>query len=259
MGFEAVHEQLSLMQELGIPFNIHGEIPTLDGQTPVRGNEREGLFYKTEGLRLRESYPGLRIVCEHITTKEAVDFVKKYDNTFATITPQHFMLDDMALNHKAMVNGEWYNYAIQLGFFPSMLCMPVLKNIEHVNALWDAIIWQYENQEKKFFLGTDTAYHQGTAKYSEGCSCGVFNSPVALEMYYMVFNLLNKRKPGIIDDFQRFASNIGSSFYNIQAQPKKIIAIVKNSKTVPTTYGDVVSPFAGQALPFEAIDVTSFV
>ena len=236
---------------------MHGEIPTIDGENPVRGEERERIFYETEAKELLTWYTG-PIVCEHITTETAVNFVKKYDNVMATITPQHLLLNDMALFHKVKIKNEWYQFAIKMGMMPSMMCMPVLKLQYHVNALWQALIWQYRTQSKKFFLGTDTAYHTHENKYKEECACGVFNSPLAIEMYYMVFKYLNTGMcPGIIDDFQRFTSDIAIEFYKLTERiPSKTFAIIRNQNKIESVYGEAIPPFAGETLPFQLIDVS---
>lgn len=261
LGFEKVRRQLDCMMEYKIPFCIHGETPTIDGNTPVPGKEREPLFYDTEGVNLMKFYTG-PVVCEHITTRRAVEFVKDHENVRATITPHHLLFDEMAKEHKAHTYEDWYRYAIQLGMFPSMQCMPVLKELQNVNALWEALIWQYQTKAEKFMLGTDTAFHGSKAKYTEGCSCGVFNSPVALEMYYMVFRRLEQFAPGIVDDLQRFASDIGAGFYRIGERiPYKMVAIINHPNPIPSSFevGEddfVISPFAGEVLPWKAVDVT---
>lgn len=266
LGFEKVRRQLDCMMEYGVPFCIHGETPTADGINPIPGKRREPLFYETEGVNLMKFYDG-PVVCEHITTKTATDFVKTYGNVKATITPHHLVFDEMAKEHKAHTYEDWYRYAIQLGMFPSLQCMPVLKEPENVNALWDALLWQAQTKASKFMLGTDTAYHGSKAKYTEGCACGVFNTPIALEMYYMVYRRLEQFLPGITADFQRFASDIGVEFYRIKERvPFKVVAIINHPNPVPKSFrveGDdfveddfVASPFAGETLPWKAVDVT---
>jgi dihydroorotase len=117
-GFEAVRPQLECMARLKIPFNIHGEIPTLDGENPVKGAEREGLFYTTEAKELLKWYDG-PVVAEHITTDTAVRFVKQYDNVIGTITPQHLLLNDMAIFHKVKAANDCISTRFSLAYFPA--------------------------------------------------------------------------------------------------------------------------------------------
>ncbi len=257
-GFAKLRAQLECMNDLKITFNMHGEIPTIDGINPVPGGEREPLFYRTEGEELLQWYTG-PIVAEHITTWEGVEFTKRYDNVVATLTPQHCLLSNMAIFHKVKANNDWYNYAIKMGLCPSMICAPVLKEQTQVAAIWQALIWQYRQKKKKFFKGTDTAHHPPHGKYKEECDCGVYNSPIQMEMYYMLFKYLDTYScKGIMDDFQRFMSDIGMEFYGITGKvTNKTIAIVRTPNKIEAEYGGAVPPFAGETLPWKAIDITA--
>jgi dihydroorotase len=255
--FSEVQPQLELMNELKIPFSLHGETPTKDGKNCVHRDLREPVFYTEIMHNLMKWYTTGPIIAEHISTRKACDFVKEHVNVYATVTPQHALFTNDAIFHKMKVAGDWYETDIKMALYPSMVCMPVLKPVEDLQAIWQILVWQHENQLKKVFLGDDTAFHLPENKYTEGCACGVFNSPVSLEMYFMLFNYLHKRIPGFLDSFQAFASDTGLEVYGIQ--PKAIfkrVAIVRTPYKVHKEYHGAVPPFSGQTLPWKAIDVT---
>ncbi len=253
-----VRAQLEYMSDSGVRFSLHGETPTSDGKTCVHRDKREPVFYSSEGESLLKWYRG-PVIAEHISTGIGAQFVKSYPNVYATVTPQHMLFNNDAIFHKMKVDGDWYFPEIAMGLRPSMVCMPVLKHPEELEAIWDLLSWQYNTQARKVFLGDDTAWHPAEKKYIEGCACGVFNSPVSLEMYYMAFKMLDaKFTPGILSDFQRFTSDIGLGVYGIQpSKTYKRIAIVRTPNQVADQYHGAVPPFAGEILPWKAFDITN--
>ncbi len=180
---------LETMQRIGMPLLVHGEVTNPE----VDIFDREAVFVETVLAPVVRDFPGLKVVCEHITTDEAAGFVLgSPDTVAATITPHH-----LQCNRNAMFQG---------GIRPHLYCLPVLKREKHRLALRKAAT----SGSPKFFLGTDSAPHSVGAKES-ACGCaGVFNAPVALEAYAMVFD-----EEGALDKFEAFASEHGARFYGL--------------------------------------------
>ncbi len=177
------------MQAIGMPLLIHGEVTDHD----IDIFDREAVFIDRTLSAIVRDFPGLKIVFEHITTKDAVDFVTDTGpNIAATITPQH-----LHINRNAMFAG---------GIRPHAYCLPVAKREVHRLALRAAAI----SANPKFFLGTDSAPHTVEAKEA-ACGCaGIFNAPYALESYAMVFD-----EEGALDRLEDFASVFGPRFYGL--------------------------------------------
>ena len=184
-----VYRVLERMQAIGMPLLIHGEVA--DQETDVF--DREKAFIDRVLVRLRADFPALRIVLEHITTAEAVDYVQHAEGPIgATITAHHLMI-----NRNAMFAG---------GIRPHMFCLPVAKREGHRLALRDAAT----SGDPRFFLGTDSAPHLVRDKES-ACGCaGIFTAPVALELYAQVFE-----EEGALDRLEAFASLNGARFYGL--------------------------------------------
>ena len=180
---------LERMERIGMPLLIHGEVTDHD----VDIFDREAVFIERTLAPLVRDLPGLRIVFEHITTAEAVQFVESAGpNLGATITPQH-----LHINRNAMLVG---------GIRPHAYCLPVAKREHHRLALRRAAT----SGSAKYFLGTDTAPHARSAKEAD-CGCaGIFNAPYALESYAAVFDA-----EGALDRFEAFASENGPRFYGL--------------------------------------------
>lgn len=181
---------LDTLQTLGMPLLIHGE--STDPAVDVF--DREAVFIERTLEPLLARFPALKVVLEHITTRQAVDYVSadKSGRLAATITPQHLML-----NRNAMFTG---------GLRPHHYCLPVLKREEHRLALRRAAT----SGSPAFFLGTDSAPHERTAKEA-ACGCaGIFSAPIALECYATVFDQENA-----LDRLAAFASEHGSRFYGL--------------------------------------------
>lgn len=247
-GFYEVRDVLEEMQKLGIPLLIHGETPELNGEV-VGDFKREKVFMETELVALVKEFPRLRIVLEHITTKAAVDFVMAHTNVIATITPQHCLLDDRALFNGLAFKERTQNYTLkQGGMNPSLMCRPILKDVADVYAIQAALIRQAREGGRKFYLGTDTAPHMSENKYKEGCACGMFTAPIALEMYAIAFEQM-----GILDHLQVFASDIAAEFYGIKdVLPRKKIILSPEPQLVQSSYDGIVTPFAGMEIPWTA-------
>jgi dihydroorotase len=201
------------MQSVGMPLLVHGEVTTAE----IDIFDREQVFIDTILSPLVASYPDLSIVLEHITTKNAVDFVMSAgDNVGATITAHHLMY-----NRNDMLVG---------GIKPHYYCLPILKRNIHQQALRAAAT----SGNKKFFLGTDSAPHAQGAKES-ACGCaGVYSSFAAIELYAEVFEEENA-----LDNLEAFASLNGANFYQLPINTDKI-TLTKESWKVPETmtFGD---------------------
>jgi dihydroorotase len=216
---------LEAMQAIDMPLLIHGEVTDHD----VDIFDRERVFIERTLEPLVRDFPELRIVFEHITTKEAVEFVAASGpNVAATITPQH-----LHINRNAMFAG---------GIRPHAYCLPVAKRELHRLALRKAAT----AGSPKFFLGTDSAPHAVSAKES-ACGCaGIFNAPYALESYAAVFE-----EEGALDKFEGFASLHGPTFYRLPVN-EDMVTLRKAAAPVPESIecaGMPVVPFhAGETL-----------
>jgi len=185
---------LRRMEELHVPLLVHGEVvdPAVD---PF---DREKEFLSRELVPLLAALPALRVVLEHVTTKEAVDFVlAQGPNVAATITPQHLLYDRSAL--------------FQGGLRPHMYCLPVLKRGNpHRTALLGAI----KSKSPKFFLGTDSAPHYQSDKEKD-CGCaGCFSAMTAIELYAEAFDQVDA-----LDGLEAFACHNGADFYRLPRCP----------------------------------------
>lgn len=185
----AIAPVLERMQKIGMPLLVHGEVTAAE----IDIFDREARFIETVLEPLRQQFPALKVVCEHITTKEAADYVLAgNDNLAATVTPQHLMF-----NRNHMLVG---------GIRPHLYCLPILKRNLHQEALRSAVA----SGHPRFFLGTDTAPHTRDRKESS-CGCaGVFNAPTMLAAYATVFEQL-----GALEHFAAFCSENGPRFYGL--------------------------------------------
>lgn len=185
-----IYPVLYTMQCIGLPLLVHGELSISD----IDIFDREARFIEQVMVPIRYHFPELKIVFEHITTKEAVDYVMDSDQFLgATITPQHLMFNR--------------NHMLIEGIRPHLYCMPILKRKIHQEALRTAIASGFN----RFFLGTDTAPHTRNSKESH-CGCaGVFNAPGALLAYATVFEEMNA-----MTYFEDFCSLNGPRFYGLK-------------------------------------------
>jgi dihydroorotase len=197
---------LEAMQEAGLPLLLHGEVTDVD----VDVFDREAVFIERHLAPLIERLPDLRIVLEHVTTRQAVDFVRTAPKRVgATITVHHLLL-----NRNAMFVG---------GLRPHHYCLPIIKREDHRRALVEAAT----SGDPKFFLGTDSAPHPRGAKESD-CGCaGIYSAPAALELYAEVFDAA-----GALDRLEAFASVHGPDFYGLPRN-EGYITIARRAWTVP--------------------------
>jgi dihydroorotase len=216
---------LERMAAIGLPLCVHGEVA--DPEVDVF--DREAVFIERVLAPLLDDLPGLRVVFEHATTRDAVQFVEAMGDTVAaTITPQH-----LHINRNALFAG---------GLRPHAYCLPVAKREEHRLALRKAAT----SGSPRFFLGTDSAPHDKAAKESS-CGCaGIFNAPFALESYAAVFD-----GEGALDKLEGFASEHGSRFYGLPFN-EDTVTLERAAHQVPEVIdacGVPVVPFhAGQTL-----------
>ena len=222
---------LERMAQIGMVLCVHGEVTDAD----VDVFDREAEFIDRVLAPLVADLPDLKVVFEHITTAQAVEFVTQAGpNVAATITPQH-----LHINRNAMLVG---------GIRPHAYCLPVAKRELHRLALRAAAT----SGSPKFFLGTDSAPHDRAAKES-ACGCaGIFNAPFALESYLAVFE-----EEGAINRFEGFASLHGPDFYGLPRNGTQV-TLVREPHVVPDSIdaaGTPVVPFhAGETLDWKLKD-----
>jgi dihydroorotase len=216
-----IRDVLERMADIGMVLCVHGEVT--DPEVDVF--DREAVFIDRVLAPLRHELPELKVVFEHVTTAEAVQFVESADSSVAaTITPQH-----LHINRNAMLVG---------GIRPHAYCLPVAKRERHRQALRKAAT----SGSAKFFLGTDSAPHLRGAKES-ACGCaGIFNAPFALESYLTVFEA-----EGAMDKFAAFASENGPQFYGL-ALNDGTLTLVREPCEVPDEIAGVVPFHAGEML-----------
>ena len=187
---------LEAMADIGMPLLIHGEVT----DTNIDIFDREKFFIDKKLDFICKKLPDLKITLEHITTKEATQYVKEGNkNLAASITPHH-----LALNRNALFVG---------GIRPHNYCLPILKRETHRTALLEAAV----NGNPKFFLGTDTAPHLAKDKESS-CGCaGIFNATYTLPILAQIFEEQNS-----INYLENFVSRNGAKHYNLCLNKKKI-------------------------------------
>jgi dihydroorotase len=222
-----IHPALERMERIGMLLCVHGEVT----DPAVDVFDREAVFIERVLEPLTRQFPALKIVFEHITTAEAVQFVESSGaNVGATITPQHLII-----NRNAIFSG---------GLRPHAYCLPVAKREQHRLAVRKAAT----SGSPKFFLGTDSAPHMREAKES-GCGCaGIFNAPFALESYATVFE-----EEGALDRLEAFASINGARFYGLPLNEGSI-TLEQVETLVPDAIGGVVPFHAGETLRWRMAD-----
>jgi dihydroorotase len=220
-----IRPALAAMERIGMPLLVHGEVT----DPAVDIFDREAVFIERVMIGIIADFPALKVVFEHITTKDAADFVMAGGpNLAATITPQH-----LHINRNAMFAG---------GIRPHAYCLPVAKRELHRLALRAAAT----SRSPKFFLGTDSAPHAVAAKEA-ACGCaGIFNAPFALESYVTVFD-----EEGALDRFEAFASLNGPAFYGLPVNPGRVM-LERKPVVIPAVIdanGTSIVPFhAGETL-----------
>ena len=199
---------LEAMQKHGLLLLVHGEVTDPD----VDVFDREAVFIDRVMTPLRRDMPALKVVFEHITTKEAAQYVAVADDfTAATLTPQHLLY-----NRNAIFTG---------GLRPHYYCLPVLKREEHRLALIQAAT----SGSRKFFLGTDSAPHASQMKEASVCGAGCFTALSALELYAEAFEAMDA-----LHHFEAFASFNGADFYGLPRNTGTI-TLAKQDWTLPVS------------------------
>jgi dihydroorotase len=221
---------LERMEETGLPLLVHGEVT--DPHVDVF--DREKAFLEEVLGPLVARFPGLKVILEHITTRDAVHYVEVTGpNVAATITAHHLLM-----NRNALFMG---------GVRPHHYCLPVLKREEHREALVEAAT----SGSPKFFLGTDSAPHErGTKETACGCA-GIYTAHAALEFYAIAFE-----EAGALDRLEGFASRFGADFYGLP-QNRGTVTLARQDWTVPEALpfgeGALVPLRAGEVLPWKLV------
>lgn len=220
MDIENLRPTLESMSKLGIPLCIHGETNGF-----VMDREKEFMpIYES----IASSFPKLKIIMEHITTKDAIELLDKYDNLHATVTLHHLLitLDDVA---GGMLQ-------------PHLFCKPIAKRPEDRDALLNAAL----EAHPKLMFGSDSAPHPKHKKECCGCAAGVFTSPIALQVLTDLFD-----KNGKLENLNAFVSLNAQNIYDFKAV-EKTIKLVQKDFVVPEIYTynseNVVPMYAGQTL-----------
>ncbi|CAA6808473.1 MAG: Dihydroorotase (EC [uncultured Sulfurovum sp.] len=225
-GFDVdeLRPTLDAMSELEIPLCVHGE-------TNGFVMDREAEFVSIYEM-LATNFPKLKIIMEHITTKESVAALEKFDNLYATITLHHLFitLDDVA---GGMLQ-------------PHLFCKPIAKRPEDRDALRKVAL---EGHPKVMF-GSDSAPHPQHAKESCGCAAGVFTAPIALQVLTEFFV-----KYSTVEKLQDFVSNNARNIYSNIEIPNKTITLEEKEFTVPQKYADVVPMYAGEKLKYSITEI----
>lgn len=226
-----IYPVLEAMQREGLLLLVHGEVTSSD----IDLFDREAAFIDQQLIPLRRDFPELKIVFEHITTKEAAHYVREADRFVgATITPQHLLF-----NRNAIFTG---------GIRPHYYCLPVLKREEHRQAL----VQVATSGSNKFFLGTDSAPHAAHLKeHASGCA-GCYSAHAALELYATAFETA-----GALDKLEGFASFHGPDFYGLPRNTSTV-TLVKQTWTPPESFafgeGAELKPLAaGEALGWKLL------
>jgi len=220
---EELRPALSAMSELNIPLCVHGET---NGFVMDREAEFVSIYE-----RLASAFPKLKIIMEHITTKESVAALDRFKNLYATITVHHLLitLDDVA---GGMLK-------------PHLFCKPIAKRPEDREALLKVAL----SAHPKVMFGSDSAPHPKHAKEACGCAAGVFTSPIALQVLAELFD-----KHDALDKLQAFVSGNAQNIYEV-APPTKTVILEKKPFKVPSDYNGVVSMYADKKIAYSIKEV----
>ncbi|MFO1415138.1 MAG: dihydroorotase [Burkholderiales bacterium] len=230
-ALDRVYPVLAAMERHGMVLSLHGEVTGAD----VDMFDRERVFVDTLAARIVRDFPGLKIVLEHITTREAADFVREARAPIgATITPQHLL---------------WSRNALFVGGIrPHYYCLPILKRESHREALVAAAT----SGNPRYFLGTDSAPHaRHTKEHACGCA-GCYSAPIALELYAEAFE-----DAKALDRLEAFASRFGADFYGLPYNAGTV-TLERADTEVPAEYAygaDTLVPLrAGERLRWRVRD-----
>jgi len=220
---EELRPTLEAMSDLNIPLCIHGET---NGFVMDREAEFVPIYEK-----LASAFPKLKIIMEHITTRESVEALERFDNLYATITLHHLLitLDDVA---GGMLQ-------------PHLFCKPIAKRPEDREALLNVAL----KAHPKVMFGSDSAPHPKHAKEACGCAAGVFTAPIALQVLTELFET-----HGALDKLQAFISGNARHIYGISPVEKQVI-LEKRPFTVPADYQGVVPMYAGETLAYSIREI----
>ena len=230
-GLDRIGRVLEEMEARGLPLLVHGEVtdPSVDIF------DRERAYVERELSALVRRWPGLKVVLEHVTTREGVQFVvESRSQLAATVTPRHLLLDR--------------NHLLAGGVRPHHYCLPVLKSREHREAVLAAAT----GTSPRFFLGTDSAPHPRSRKESGCGAAGVFSAHAALELYAEAFEAA-----GALDRLESFAAERGADFYGLPRNAGTV-TLERRPWQVPTDYpfgdGEVVPLRAGETVAWRVVD-----
>lgn len=201
------------MEKIGMPLSVHGEVTDKD----VDIFDREKVFLNKFLKKIITRFQGLKVILEHVTTEEAIDFVKEGPETLAaTITPHH-----LSLNRNDLLVG---------GIKPHLYCFPILKGEKHQKKLLETAT----SGHPRFFLGTDSAPHPQSSKEAAKGSAGIYSAFLSLPLYAQIFDSLGK-----IDKLEDFAGVFGANFYGLPKN-NETITLIKSKLTIPETikFGD---------------------
>ncbi len=230
-AMERAYPALAAMEERRLTLSLHGEVTDPD----IDVFDRERVFVDRHLTCIVRDFPGLRIVLEHITTREAAAFVAEAPaNVAATITPQHLLWSRNAL--------------FEGGLRPHLYCAPILKDETHRQALVAAAT----SGSPKFFLGTDSAPHARGAKESACCGAGCYSAPIALPLYAEAFDDVDA-----LDRLEGFASHFGADFYGLPRHDDTV-TLVREPWTVAAEFSlgpqTVVPLRAGETMRWRVAD-----
>jgi len=224
MNLDELGDVFDAMSELDIPLLVHGET---NGFVMDREKEFASVYEQ-----FAKNFPKLKIVMEHITTKESANLLDRYENLYATITLHHLYitLDDVA---GGMLS-------------PHLFCKPIAKRPEDRDALLNLAL----SAHPKVMFGSDSAPHPVDKKENYGCAAGVFTAPISLQALTMLFE-----KHNCLDRLQAFISDNARAIYDYTPLKKEVI-LEKKPFVVPASYGGVVPMFANEELSWSIRDVS---
>lgn len=233
-AMENTYPALEAMQKVGMPLLIHGEVT--DPEVDIF--DREAVFIERHLIPLMRDFPELKIVLEHITTRDAAEYVTSAANNLAaTITPQHLLF-----NRNQMLVG---------GIRPHYFCLPILKRDVHRQALLSAAT----SGSNKFFLGSDSAPHLRAAKET-ACGCaGCYSAHAALELYAEAFASVDA-----LDKLEGFASLNGPVFYGLPQNTDRVRLEAREwqpPETIDAPGGELVPLRADQPLQWQVVEANS--